>query len=107
MSQAQRLGVCGARFNGDEACAWVWCISSNRTSELLDDRLADVLRQIRRCAPRANTETKRIMLAVGQRDLGAILDDAAANFSAAMRGPEAAEGTRAFIEKRLPNWAGQ
>ena len=107
LSQARRLGVCGARFNGDEALRLGLVHFVEPDAEFLDNRLAEVLRQIRRCAPRANTETKRIMLAVGQRDLGAILDDAAAKFSAAMQGPEAAEGTRAFIEKRLPNWAGQ
>ena len=58
-----------------------------------------------RCAPKAIAETKRIMLAVGKKPLSEVLDEAAAHFSLALSGDEAAEGTRAFIEKRLPAWA--
>lgn len=105
LSQARRLGVCGARFDGAEAqrLGLVHFVEPDAAS--LDRRLAEVLTQIRRCAPQANAQTKRIMLAVGQRELGAILDDAATRFSEAMAGAEAAEGMKAFIEKRLPQWA--
>ena len=64
-----------------------------------------VLAQVMRCAPGANAMTKQIMLAVGGEPLGQVLDRAATLFSAALRGPEAAEGTQAFLEKRLPQWA--
>jgi isohexenylglutaconyl-CoA hydratase len=65
-----------------------------------------VLGQVRRCAPRANAATKRIVLAVGEKPLSEVLDDAATAFSLAVAGEEAAEGTRAFIEKRNPSWVG-
>ena len=105
LAQARRLGVCGARFDGAEAVRLGLAHFVEADGAALEARLADVLKQILRCAPKANAETKRIMLAVGRQPLAQVLDDAAIRFSAALRGPEAAEGTRAFIEKRLPGWA--
>jgi isohexenylglutaconyl-CoA hydratase len=105
LAQARRLGVCGARFDGAEAVRLGLAHFVEADGAALEARLADVLKQILRCAPRANAETKRIMLAVGGQPLAQVLDDAAIRFSAALRGPEAAEGTRAFIEKRPPGWA--
>lgn len=105
LSQARRLGVCGARFDGTEAVRLGLVHFVAADAEALDARLAEVLGQIRRCAPRANAHTKRVMLAAGEGDLDAALDQAAQLFATALRGPEAAEGTRTFLEKRLPEWA--
>ena len=63
------------------------------------------LKQVIRCAPNANAVTKELMLKVGQLELDPLLDYAAKRFSEAVRSPEGAEGTAAFIEKRLPKWA--
>ena len=71
----------------------------------LDSILDAVLKQIRRCAPGANATTKEIMLSTGRMETDAILDYAARKFSEAVRGPEGAEGTTAFVQKRLPKWA--
>lgn len=105
LSQARRLAVCGARFKGDEALrlGLVHFVAGDeaRLNELLDG----VLKQIRRCAPGANATTKEIMLSTGHMDVDAILDYAAKKFSEAVRGPEGAEGTTAFVQKRLPKWA--
>ena len=49
--------------------------------------------------------TKRIMLGVSQANPEDLLDDAAREFAECLRGDEGTEGTMAFIEKRLPNWA--
>lgn len=105
LSQARRLGVCGARFDGAQAVRLGVAHFEEADATDLDARLAQVLALIRRCAPRANAQTKQIMLAVGKKPLSDVLDDAAAAFSAALAGDEAAEGTRAFIEKRKPSWA--
>jgi len=105
LSQARRLGMCGARFDGKEAVRLGLAHYVESDGASLDARLSDVLTQILRCGPRANADTKRIMLAVGTMPLHEVLDDAAARFSAALKGVEAAEGTRAFLEKRLPAWA--
>jgi isohexenylglutaconyl-CoA hydratase len=105
LSQARRLGVCGARFKGDEALrlGLVHFLAADEAE--IERLLGEVIRQVRRCAPGANAVTKAIMLSVGRRDLDEILDDAAAKFSEAVRGPEGMEGTMAFVQKRLPKWA--
>jgi isohexenylglutaconyl-CoA hydratase len=104
LSQARRLGVCGARFKGAEALrlGLVHFVAADEAQ--IQALLAEVLAQIRRCAPGANAVTKAIMLSVGRRDLDEILDDAARQFAEAVRGPEGAEGTMAFLQKRLPKW---
>lgn len=106
LSQARRLGVCGARFDGVEAVRLGVAHFEEASAEALQARLESVLAEIRRCAPKANAATKKIVLSVGQKPLSEVLDDAAAAFSLALSGEEAAEGTRAFIEKRNPAWVG-
>lgn len=105
LSQARRLGVCGGRFDGAEAYRLGLAHFVEYSDAALGAREAQVLAQIMRCAPGANAVTKQIMLAVGGEPLGQVLDRAATWFSAALNGPEAAEGTQAFMEKRLPQWA--
>ena len=104
LSQARRLGVCGARFGGAEAVRLGLAHFVEEDNAAVEERLAAVLQLIQRCAPKANADTKAIMLAVGKKPLSEVLDDAAARFSEALSGEEAAEGTRAFIEKRPPTW---
>jgi isohexenylglutaconyl-CoA hydratase len=105
LSHARRLGVCGGRFNGAEAYRLGLAHFVEHSDAGLAAREVQVLAQVMRCAPGANALTKQIMLAVGSEPLGQVLDRAATLFSAALRGPEAAEGTQAFVEKRLPQWA--
>ncbi len=104
LSQAKRLALTGARFDGKHAKALglVHEVCDDRT---LNETIAETLTQVRRCAPGANAATKAIMQQVGVVPLDAVLDDAAARFAAATRGPEAAEGMLAFVQKRKPSWA--
>ena len=71
----------------------------------LEPRRARVLKQIDRCAPLANALTKAVVQKVGTEPLSSVLDFAADKFAEARRSPEAAEGLRAFAEKRPPKWA--
>ena len=64
-----------------------------------------MLGKVRRCAPGANAMTKQLLLKVGQMELEALLDHAADCFTESICGAEGQEGTRAFIDKRLPSWA--
>ena len=66
--------------------------------------LKSELEQIDRCAPLANAFTKAIVQKVGAEPLASVLDFAADRFAEARRSPEAAEGLRAFAEKRPPKW---
>jgi isohexenylglutaconyl-CoA hydratase len=105
ISAARRLGVCGGRFKGEEArrLGIVHEVFSDDT--VLAGLLDTTLKQVMRCAPNANAVTKELMLKVGQVELDRLLDYAATRFSEAVRSAEGAEGTSAFIEKRLPKWA--
>ncbi|MGH8443094.1 MAG: enoyl-CoA hydratase/isomerase family protein [Nevskiaceae bacterium] len=105
LSQARRLGVCGGRFKGEEARRLGIVHDVFRDDAALDTLLDDTLKQIVRCAPNANAVTKELMLKVGTIELDPLLDYAAKRFSEAVRSAEGAEGTAAFIEKRLPKWA--
>lgn len=104
LTQARRLALTGARFNGSEAQRLGIVHESLPASEL-DTRLDAVLAQIRRCAPQANRATKTLVLNTLAQPLEQVLDAAAADFAAAVASEEGAEGTLAFVQKRLPHWA--
>jgi isohexenylglutaconyl-CoA hydratase len=76
-----------------------------KDSAALDVKLEEILKQIDRCAPLANALTKAVVMKVGAEPLSSVLDFAADRFAEARRSPEAAEGLRAFAEKRPPKWA--
>lgn len=102
LTQARKLALTGARFDGNEAKALG--LVHEVTSDP-DAALTALLEQIRRCAPNANRVTKTLLLSVGQQPLAQVLDDAAVAFNQAVAGPEGMEGTMAFMQKRKPNWA--
>lgn len=105
LTAARRLALTGALFSGRQAQQLGLVHEVFEDEAGLNRLLATELDQIRRCAPRANAVTKAILLAVGQQDMDQVLDEAAARFSACVRGEEAPEGIAAFLQKRLPSWA--
>jgi isohexenylglutaconyl-CoA hydratase len=107
VSQARRLAVTGARFDGAEAARLGVVHEAHADKASLDAALARVLEQVMRCAPDAIAATKRILHASHRQRIepAALIDEAALLFAAAARGAEGEEGTMAFIEKRLPAWA--
>ena len=71
----------------------------------LDDRITELIDTIMRVAPRATTATKELVLKIRPLpDQEREMTCAEANASARC-GSEAVEGLRAFVEKRLPQWA--
>jgi isohexenylglutaconyl-CoA hydratase len=105
LTQARRLALTGARFDGSEAARLDLVHFSEAGDEALERRLAETLAQVRRCAPQANAQTKALLLACQAQPLDALLDNAAEQFAAAVTGSEGTEGTLAFMQKRAPNWA--
>lgn len=105
LTQARRLALIGARFNGAEAARLGIAHQAVADVAALDAALAEVLAQIRKCAPQANRATKALLHRVGQEPLETLLDDAARQFARAVAGPEGAEGTLAFVQKRPATWA--
>jgi isohexenylglutaconyl-CoA hydratase len=106
LTQARRLMLTGARFDGAEAARIGLVHEVCADALALEAALSRVLGEILRCAPRANAATKRLLLESLEGELSSVLDDAAELFAEAATSDEAREGTQAFVEKRLPNWAG-
>ncbi len=104
LTRGRRLALTGARFDGNEALR-LDIVHEVAPAAQLDERLRAVLEQIRRCGPMANRKTKELMLNVGEVPQEELLDQAARDFAAAVNGPEGTEGTMAFMQKRLPEWA--
>ena len=105
LTQARRLALTAARFDGLEALRLGLVHFAEADTAALEQRLADSLEQVRRCAPGANARTKALLLASESEALTTLLDAAAEQFAAAVTGPEGVEGTLAFVQKRKPNWA--
>lgn len=104
LTQARRLALTGERIKGDTAHAigLVHFVADGEAA--VNAQLASVIAGVRRCAPQANAQTKSLMLQVGSVALDSLLDSASDMFATALSGAEGQEGTRAFIEKRKPNW---
>lgn len=102
--QTRHLALTAARFKGPEALRLGIVHHLVKDGAALDARLEEVLKQIDRCAPLANALTKAVVMKVGSEPLSSVLDFAADRFAEARRSPEAAEGLRAFAEKRQPKW---
>ncbi|MFK8399101.1 isohexenylglutaconyl-CoA hydratase [Pseudomonas sp. BGr12] len=105
LTQARRLALTAARFDGREALRLGLVHACADSADNLGEQLAQTIDQVRRCAPGANAATKALLLATESEALGPLLDDAARQFAAAVTGSEGAEGTLAFVQKRKPNWA--
>ena len=105
LTQARRFALLGERIDGEEALRLGLVHYLTHTSEEMQAKLDEVISKVKRCAPGANATTKQLMLDVGQVELDALLDRAADDFTESMRSEEGQEGTRAFLEKRLPGWA--
>lgn len=104
LTAARRLCLTGAMFDGREALALGLVQALYADAAEGEAKLAETLAQVRACAPQANALTKRLLLAAGQVDREALLDSAARDFAAAVRGEEAGEGLAAFAQKRAPRW---
>jgi isohexenylglutaconyl-CoA hydratase len=105
LTQARRLALLGARFDGAEAARLgiVHYVCSNE--DTINKQLEEILMQVKRCAPEATVITKELILSVGSDDLESVLDSAARSFSECVKGKEGQEGMMAFMQKRLPAWA--
>lgn len=107
VAQTRHLALTASRFKGAEAWRLGLAHHLVKDSAALDAKLDEILKQIDRCAPYANALTKQVIMKVGTAPLTEVLDFAAGCFARARRGPEAAEGLRAFAEKRPPRWAAE
>ena len=107
LTQARRLMLTGARFQGEEAvrCGIGHILAEDAAD--MEARCAEVLAQIALCAPGANAVTKSIVFEATRRPRPEALDFAAAGFARCMLSDEGREGVAAFVEKRKPGWANE
>ena len=106
LTAARRFGVSGAKLNGFQARDIGIAHEVAETSEALEALIDSTIAQILKCAPEAVAVTKALMhrVAKGGEPMDSLLDRAAEDFVSAVRSPEGAEGTKAFVEKRKPAW---
>ncbi|USV99572.1 enoyl-CoA hydratase-related protein [Pseudomonas pergaminensis] len=104
LTQARRLALTAARFDGVEAEQLGVVHFTERDPQALAERLDEVLSQVLKCAPGANARTKALLLASVDEPLEAVLDRGAQWFAEAVRSEEGIEGTQAFVQKRKPKW---
>lgn len=106
LTAARRFGVSGAKLNGFQARDIGIAHEVAETSESLEALIDSTIAQILKCAPEAVAVTKALMhrVAKGGEPMDSLLDRAAEDFVSAVRSPEGAEGTKAFVEKRKPAW---
>lgn len=107
LTQARRLMLTGARFDGAEAVRLGIGHLLADSADALERLCQEVLAQIAKCAPGANAATKAILFEATRRPRGEALDFAAASFARCILSGEGREGVAAFLEKRKPRWAGE
>jgi isohexenylglutaconyl-CoA hydratase len=104
-AQAKRLAITGGRIRADEALGLGLVHEVLPTRDALDAALERTLDKIYACAPGATRATKQLMQRARLEPADSLVEHAAHVFASAARGPEGAEGTLAFLQKRKPGWA--
>jgi isohexenylglutaconyl-CoA hydratase len=100
-SEAKRLTVTGARISAEDAhrIGLVHAVTQN-----MDHALAQATTEALQCAPEAVAVSKKLLRDARFVPSDSMLEHAASLFVEAVLGPEGAEGTQAFVEKRKANW---
>jgi isohexenylglutaconyl-CoA hydratase len=101
---ALRLMLTGRRIDAEHALA-LGLVDEVTTRELLDTRLAELLRELSRAEPAALRATKAILQRRRHATMRDTLDFASLAFAASLRSGTATEGLAAFAAKRPPGWA--
>jgi isohexenylglutaconyl-CoA hydratase len=104
-SQARRLLLTAARFDGTEAGRLGFAHIVVPDADALEQEARALVEQARKGAPGAIALTKRIIDAAGHLAGDELVQFAAQRFADAMLGDEGREGMAAFAEKRPPKWA--
>jgi len=107
LTQARRLMLTGARFQGEEAVRLGIGHQVAMDADDLEAQCEVILGHINACAPGANAVTKGILFESLRRPRAEALDFASQGFAQCMLSPEGLEGIAAFVEKRKPSWADQ
>lgn len=102
---ARRLMLTAEKFDGEKAYQLGFADELADGMVALAEMEARVKQRILACAPGAIADTKRLLRDLAQNtDDSKVIGIASANFADRVACPEAAEGIRAFFEKRRPVW---
>ena len=104
-SQARRLLLTAAVFDGAEAGALGFAHFVVDDAAALEVRAQELLAQARRGSPGAIAATKAIINESSRLQGDELVQFAAERFADCMLGDEAREGLAAFAEKRSPSWS--
>jgi isohexenylglutaconyl-CoA hydratase len=103
-SQAKRLALIGGKVDATQALAIGLVHELHASGPALDLALEVLIARLLRCAPQATRATKRLLLRTREQSAESLIEHASLVFSAQLNSSEGAEGTRAFVEKRPPDW---
>lgn len=101
----RKLMLTAATLDGAGAAAVGLADEVVEGSEAMDEAIARIAAQVRKSAPGAVANTKRLILAMPRLDRSAQIDAAADSFADAMLSDEGREGVMSFAQKRKPSWA--
>lgn len=104
LGAARRLMLTGDRFEAELALRY-GIVHEIYPPDELDDRLNDLLGDIRECSPAALIACKRLLFAVHDQPIAATAELRARMLSESHASADGQEGMLAFIQKRRPHWA--
>jgi isohexenylglutaconyl-CoA hydratase len=98
------VALCGGKLDVQRALALGLVHEFCPDAAALERALQATLARLLACAPLATRATKLLLLRARSEPPEALIEHAAAVFSAAVAGPEGMEGSLAFLQKRRPAW---
>lgn len=104
VAQARRLAVCGLRFDAEHALQLGVGHYLEDDAEAREARVMQTLNDILACAPNAVAAIKHLATESGDDGLAERLAYGATVFADCLLSAEGREGTRAFMDKRAPQW---
>jgi len=105
LRHGRRLMLLAAMLDASEAAAVGLVDSVVAGPEAMTAEIAAIRAKVRRCAPGAVAETKRLIRSLPGQSRGAQKQTAAECFADSMLSAEGREGITSFLEKRKPRWA--
>jgi enoyl-CoA hydratase/carnithine racemase len=103
--RAAELLLCGESIGADDALAW-GLVNRVAAPEELDGAVDALVKKILAGAPAAIRLQKELMIRWRSTDLASAVEYGVNAFAVSYASPDAAEGLRAFLEKRAPRWNG-
>lgn len=104
VAQARRIAVCGLRFDAQQALSLGVGHYLEDDADAREARVTQTLNDILACAPNAVAAIKRLATDSADDGLEERLAHGATVFADCLLSEEGREGTRAFMDKRAPQW---